>query len=78
MAKQFEGSNSKYLDELKILEVEHVRLWAEIEETEKSTPDIARLDNFFKTMEEDRVKFEGYDEKMRQKRERYEARIRFL
>lgn len=78
MAKEFDKSNSKYLDEMKILEAENERLRAEIEEVEKSSPDIARLDNFFKTMEEDRVKFEGYDEKMMQKCERYEARIQFL
>lgn len=78
MAKEFNKSNSKYLEEMKILEAEHERLSAEIEEVEKSTPDIARLDSFFKTMEEDRVKFEGYDEKMKQKCERYEARIQFL
>jgi kinetochore protein NDC80 len=78
MARAFERSNSKYLDEMKILEAEHERLRAEIEDVEKSTPDIARLDSFFKTMEEDRVKFEGYDEKMVQKCERYEARIQLL
>lgn len=78
MARAFERSNSKYLDEMKILEAEHERLRIEIEEVEKSTPDIARLDNFFKTMEEDRLKFEGYDEKMVQKCERYEARIQLL
>jgi kinetochore protein NDC80 len=78
MAKQFERANSKYLEEMKILEAENERLRLEIEETEKSTPDIARLDSFFKTMEEDRVKFEGYDEKMQQKCERYESRIQFL
>lgn len=78
MAREFDKSNSKYLEEMKILEAEHERLRAEIEETEKSTPDIARLDKHYKTMEEDRVKFEGYDEKMVQKCERYEARIQFL
>ncbi len=78
MAREFDRSNSKYLDEMKILEAEHERLRVEIEEVQKSSPDIARLDNFFKTMEEDRVKFEGYDEKMMQKCERYESRIQFL
>jgi kinetochore protein NDC80 len=78
MARAFETSNSKYIDEMKILEAEHERLRAEIEEMERSTIDISRLDSFFKTMEEDRVKFEGYDEKMVQKCERYEARIQLL
>lgn len=78
MAKDFERANSKYLDEMKILDAENERLRREIEEVEKSTPDIAKLDSFFKTMEEDRVKFEGYDEKMVQKCEKYEARLRYL
>jgi kinetochore protein NDC80 len=78
MAKAFETSNSKYQDEMQILEGEHERLRRAIEEVEKNSPDVGRLDSFFKTMEEDRVKFEGYDEKMVQKCERYESRIQFL
>jgi kinetochore protein NDC80 len=78
MARQFDNSNSKYLEEMQILEAEHERLRLEIEEVEKSTPDINSLDKHFKIMQEDRVKFEGYDEKMTQKCERYETRIQFL
>ncbi|KFY45161.1 hypothetical protein V495_03094, partial [Pseudogymnoascus sp. VKM F-4514 (FW-929)] len=78
MAHQFENANSKYLEEMKILEAENERLRLEIEEVEKSTPDINSLDNHFKILQEDRVKFEGYDEKMAQKCERYETRIQFL
>jgi kinetochore protein NDC80 len=78
MAKEFDDSNSKYLDEMAMLEAEHERLRREIEEVEKSSPDIAKLDSYFRTMEEDRVKFENYDEKMAQKCERYEARIQML
>lgn len=78
MAALFDHANAKYLDELQILEAEHERLAQEIAEVERTTPDIAKLDSFFKTMEEDRVKFEGYDEKMVQKCEKYEARLTFL
>ncbi|OBT52340.1 hypothetical protein VE04_06046 [Pseudogymnoascus sp. 24MN13] len=78
MAHQFENANSKYLEEMKILEAENERPRLEIEEVEKSTPDINSLDNHFKILQEDRVKFEGYDEKMAQKCERYETRIQFL
>ncbi|KAI9738974.1 MAG: kinetochore-associated Ndc80 complex subunit ndc80 [Claussenomyces sp. TS43310] len=78
MAREFENSNSKYLGEMKILEAGHERLKRDIEEVEKSTPDIAKLDNFFKTMEDDAVKFEGFNEKMCQRCEKHETRVRFL
>lgn len=78
MAKSFEHESSKYTDEMKILEAEHERLRLEIEELERSSPNVAKLDSFFKTMEEDRVKFEGYDEKMVQKCEKNEKRLDIL
>ena len=78
MAQEFDRSNSKYLDELHILEGEHQRLQKEIELLEKSGSDVATLDRNFKIMEEDKVKFEEFDNRMNQKSEKYEARIQFL
>ncbi|KAH8808433.1 HEC/Ndc80p family-domain-containing protein [Xylogone sp. PMI_703] len=78
MAREFERSNSKYLDELQILEGEHQRLQKEIEVLEKSGSDVATLDRNFKIMEEDKVKFEEFDNRMNQKAEKYEARVQFL
>lgn len=78
MAKEFDISNSKYLDEMQILEVEHQRLQKDIETLEKSGADVATLDRNFKIMEEDKVKFEEFDNRMNQKAEKYEARIQFL
>jgi kinetochore protein NDC80 len=78
MAKEFDRANSKYLDELQILEGEHQRLQKEIEILEKSGSDVATLDRNFKIMEEDKVKFEEFDNRMNQKSEKYEARIHFL
>jgi len=78
MAHEFDRSNSKYLDELQILEAEHKRLQKEIEILEKSGSDIATLDRNFKIMEEDKVKFEEFDNRMSQKSEKYEARVQFL
>jgi kinetochore protein NDC80 len=78
MAKEFDRSNSKYLDEMHILEAEHARLQKEIEHLEKSGADVATLDRNFKIMEEDKVKFEEFDNRMNQKSEKYEARIQFL
>ncbi|KAL3420783.1 hec ndc80p family protein [Phlyctema vagabunda] len=78
MAREFERSNAKYLDELQILEAEHERLRHEIEHLEKTSPDIGTLDRNFKIMEDDKVKFEEFDNRMNQKSEKYEARIQFL
>lgn len=78
MAKAFERSNSKYRQELDILEAENKRLLQEIDQLEKSTPDPAVLDNHFKIMEEDKVKFEEYNALAVQRSEKYEARINVL
>jgi kinetochore protein NDC80 len=78
MAKAFERSNSKYLSELEMLEAENARLLKEIEDIEKATPDPATLDNHFKIMEEDKVKFEEYNSLAMQRTEKYENRIQVL
>ncbi|KAJ9151343.1 Hec ndc80p family protein [Pleurostoma richardsiae] len=78
MAQAFEMSNSKYREELQILEAENARLLKEIEDLEKSTPDPAVLDNHFKIMEEDKVKFEEYNTLAMQRSEKYEQRIQVL
>jgi kinetochore protein NDC80 len=78
MAREFDISNSKYLDEMQILEAEHERLQKDIENLEKSGADVVTLDRNFKIMEEDKVKFEEFDSRMNQKSEKYEARIQFL
>ncbi|PKS12866.1 hypothetical protein jhhlp_000206 [Lomentospora prolificans] len=78
MARAFEESNSRYLSELEMLEAENARLQKEIEDLEKSTPDPAVLDNHFKIMEEDKVKFEEYNALAQQRSEKYESRIQIL
>ncbi|PHH85380.1 hypothetical protein CDD83_487 [Cordyceps sp. RAO-2017] len=78
MAAAFEQSRSRYTAELDMLEAENARLLKEIEELEKSTPDPAVLDNHFKIMEEDRVKFEEYNTLAVQRSEKYESRIEVL
>lgn len=78
MAQAFEQSNSKYTSELEMLEAENNRLQREIEDLEKSTPDPAVLDNHFRIMEEDKVKFEEYNALAVQRTEKYETRIQVL
>ncbi|KAF4967620.1 hypothetical protein FZEAL_10513, partial [Fusarium zealandicum] len=78
MAAAFERSNSKYTSELEMLEAENARLLKEIEELEKSTPDPAVLDNHFKIMEEDKIKFEEYNALAMQRSDKYESRSQAL
>ncbi|KAI0887937.1 HEC/Ndc80p family-domain-containing protein [Annulohypoxylon maeteangense] len=78
MAAAFERSNSKYLSELEMLEAENARLLKDIEDLEKSTPDPRVLDNHFKIMEEDKIKFEEYNALAESRTEKYESRIKVL
>lgn len=78
MARAFDKSNSKYSSELEMLEAENARLLKEIEDLEKSTPDPAVLDNHFKIMEEDKIKFEEYNALAMQRSEKYENRTQVL
>ncbi|KAL6404656.1 kinetochore protein NDC80 [Ilyonectria robusta] len=78
MARAFQRSNSKYTAELEMLEAENARLLKEIEDLEKSTPDPAVLDNNFKIMEEDKIKFEEYNALAMQRSEKYESRADVL
>ncbi|KAK3381365.1 HEC/Ndc80p family-domain-containing protein [Podospora didyma] len=78
MARAFERSNAKYIQELNILEGENARLLKEIHDLEKSTPDPAVLDNHFKIMEEDKIKFEEYNTLAMQRSDKYETRIQVL
>ncbi|KAG8423492.1 kinetochore-associated Ndc80 complex subunit ndc80 [Metarhizium acridum] len=78
MARAFEDSNAKYVSELEMLEAENARLRKEIEDLEKATPDPAVLDDHFKIMEEDKIKFEEYNNLALQRSEKYEHRIQVL
>lgn len=78
MAAEFERSNAKFAEELKIYEAENQSLRAQIDEVEKSAPDIAKLDKHFKILEDDKRKFEDYNSNVQSKIEKYESRIRIL
>lgn len=78
MAQAFDRSNGRYTSELEMLEAENARLVKEIADLEKSTPDPAILDDHFKIMEEDKVKFEDYNHLAIQRSQKYENRIQIL
>ncbi|KAI6379410.1 2-dehydropantoate 2-reductase (Ketopantoate reductase) (KPA reductase) (KPR) [Pyricularia grisea] len=78
MEAAFEQANAKHFEELRMLEAENARLLKEVEDLQKSTPDPAILDQHFKIMEEDKVKFEEYNQLAIQRSEKYENRIQVL
>jgi kinetochore protein NDC80 len=78
MAREFDQNNSQYLADLDILEADRQRLEKEIEQLERSGNEIHKLDENFKIMEDDKVKFEEFESRMNQKSEKYESRIQML
>lgn len=78
MAAAFEHSNSKYLEELKILEAENKRLQDEIDHIEKSGPNVALLDKHYEIIMADHEKFSAYNDHMAQKSDRHDAKIKML
>ena len=78
MAAEFEYGNKQHVEDLKILEAENTALKQQIEEVERGTPNLAKLDNDFKILEDDRRKFEEYNTKMDEKVKRYEKSIEAL
>ncbi|PWY92614.1 hypothetical protein BO70DRAFT_327883 [Aspergillus heteromorphus CBS 117.55] len=78
MAQDFEKGNEKYVQEMEALEAENRTLRDQIEEMEKNAPDMAKLDKHFRILEDDKRKFEDYNQNVQGKIEKYEHRIKFL
>ena len=78
MAAEFEKTNSRYTEELQMLEAENKALASQLEEFEKSAPDVAKLDRHFQILEDDKRKFEEYNNNVQGKIDKYETRIKFL
>ena len=78
MAEEFERINARHNEELKIFEAEHATLKEQVEELEKSTPDVAKLDKHYKILEDDTKKFEDYNANVAAKIEKYDSRLKML
>ena len=78
LAAEFEKANARYLEELQMLEAENKALVAQLEEFEKSAPDVAKLDRHFQILEDDKRKFEEYNSNVQGKIDKYETRIKVL
>lgn len=78
MAAEFEAGNQQYAEEMKILEAENMALQRQIEEMEKTAPDVATLDRQFAILGDDLSKFEKYNAAMDEKVKKYEKAIERL
>lgn len=78
MSQEFARGNEKYVQEMEALEAENRRLREQIEELEKNAPDMAKLDKHFRILEDDKRKFEDYNQNVKGKIDKYETRIKFL
>ena len=78
MAAKFEQANQYNLEQVKQLEEESKGLKDQIEELSKSAPRLAKLDETIKVLEEDRVKFENYNQSLEAKIEKYQHRAELL
>ncbi|KAI7284476.1 HEC/Ndc80p family protein-like protein [Hortaea werneckii] len=78
MAAEFEAANQSNLEQVKMLEAESKALQDQIDELSKSAPKLAKLDETIKVLEEDKGKFEQYNQSMEAKVEKYLHRADLL
>lgn len=78
MASEFEQGNEKYVREMEALEAENRELRDQLEELEKTAPDMAKLEKHFRILEDDKRKFEDYNDNVQAKIDKYDGRIKFL
>lgn len=78
MSEEFEHANRQFAEEMKMLEAEHEAFKQRITEAEAGAPDLAKLDKHFRILEDDKQKFEAYNNNVEGKIEKYEARNKFL
>lgn len=78
MAAKFEQANQANLEQVRQLEAEGKALQEQIDELSKTAPRLAKLDEQIKILEEDRVKFENYNQSMESKVEKYQNRAQLL
>jgi len=78
MAAKFDAANAQHHEQVSLLEAEHKYLQDQIEELGKSGPRIQKLEEQIRILEEDRVKFENYNNSMEGKVQKYTDRISLL
>ena len=74
MVEEFRKGNEKYIEELKVIEAENEALRKQIEEIERNTPDVTKLDEIHKILKSDVTKFEDYNSIHSEKIKKHEQR----
>ncbi|PHH65975.1 hypothetical protein CDD81_923 [Ophiocordyceps australis] len=74
MARAFERSRSRYMEELKVLEEENPRLLKEMEDLKNSTPDESELSEEYEAIKANAAEYEEYNSQTRRRIEKYEDR----
>lgn len=78
MASRFDEANKQHLEQVKVLEAESKALSDQIEELGRSAERGKKLDETIRVLEDDRGKFEQYNESIAGKVEKYQARVELL
>lgn len=78
MAERFDETNSKYIKQAEMLEAEYKALQEQIDELSKNESAIAQLEEQSKLYEDDRKKFEKYNEFLAGKIDKYDSRSTIL
>jgi kinetochore protein NDC80 len=78
MAAKFEQANQANLEQVRALEEESKQLQEQIDELAKSAPKLAKLDEIIKVLEDDRGKFEAYNQNIEAKCDKYLHRAELL
>ena len=78
MAAEFERGNQRYAEEMSVLEAEHESLRQQIEEAERESSNIAKLDEKYEILKADIQKFETWESQMEQRNEKGQKKITAL
>ncbi|KAJ4305365.1 kinetochore-associated Ndc80 complex subunit ndc80 [Kalmusia sp. IMI 367209] len=78
MARRFDEANAQHHEEVQLLEAEHKALQDQIDKLSEAAPRIQKLTSQIKTMEDDRQKFESYNNSLDQRVQKYTDRCDLL
>ena len=74
MAQKFDDANSKYLEQVRMLEAEHQALKDQIEELSMFDKRVHKLEEQTKDYEDDKTKFDAYNSKLQRNIDKYHNR----
>lgn len=78
MAAKFNAANATYLEQVAVLEAEHKALQDQIDELSKARPQIQKLEEQNRILEEDLAKFEAYSNSLEARLEKYSGRVKLF